>query len=61
MDLNNKDGKKSLECKVSIKGTDVFKNIINIIKDITGDKRIPNLVRKEYKQKIMSLVEKDKS
>ncbi|KEI01574.1 UPF0147 family protein [Clostridium botulinum] len=61
MDPNNKYNEKSLTCKVSIKDTDIFKDILNIIKDITEDKRIPRPVRKEYKQKIMPLVKKDKS
>lgn len=51
MDINN-----SLVCNVSLKDTDLFKDIIGILKDVTEDKRISEDVREEYKKRIITLV-----
>ncbi|NFO41861.1 hypothetical protein FDB42_17585 [Clostridium botulinum] len=48
---------KYLPVDVNIKGTDKFKIILEIIKDIIVDKQVPIEIRNKIKEKILSVVE----
>ena len=47
-----------LEVKVSIKDTDLFSSVIELVKDFTQDKRVSNDIRTEYYLKMYELYEK---
>lgn len=47
-----------LEVKVSIKDTDLFSSVIELVKDFTQDKRVSNDIRTEYYLKMCELYEK---
>lgn len=43
--------------KMKISDTDLFKDVLNVIKSFTEDERVPKEVRTEYEEKIISLTE----
>lgn len=47
-----------LEVEVSVKDTDLFSNVIELVKDFTYDKRVPDDIRTEYYLKMNELYEK---
>lgn len=47
-----------LEVEVSVKDTDLFSSVIELIKDFTQDKRVPDHIRVEYYLKMNELYEK---
>lgn len=49
------DKNKYLSIDVNIKDTDKFKEILEVIKDIIIDERIPIEIREEIKEKLLSI------
>lgn len=47
-----------LEVEVSIKDTDLFSSVIELVKDFTHDKRVQDDIRTEYYIKMNELYEK---
>lgn len=47
-----------LAVEVSVKDTDLFSCVIELIKDFTQDNRVPDYVRTEYHLKMNELYEK---
>lgn len=47
---------KGLSVNVSVKDTDVFNDIISILKDVIEDTRIPVEVKQEVKEKLQRIV-----
>jgi hypothetical protein len=48
---------KMLQVNVSIKDTEVFKGVIAIIGELVIDERIPAIIRQEYIDKMVMLVQ----
>lgn len=53
-----KQPKKVLNIEVDIKNTDLFQDLLRIIKDVVEDKRIHKPVRSEYLDKVEYLIGK---
>lgn len=49
-----------MEVSVKLKDMDVFKKLVNIIKDITEDSRVPIEVKSEVKEKINKIIDDGK-
>jgi uncharacterized protein (UPF0147 family) len=61
MDAGKSNISKKLAVNISLKDTDVFQKIISTFKEFTDDERIPGEVRKEFRNKIISVMDREKS
>jgi uncharacterized protein (UPF0147 family) len=50
-----------LNVSVSLKDTDVFKEIVNVTKKFVEDERVPVEVKREFKENILLITNKEKS